>query len=57
MTDTQTVPTGRIELRSFILFLAAAAIAMVMSLTGYTLAVDRAVADSVMPWTYKWLLL
>ena len=57
MTDTQTVPTGRIELRSFILFLAAAAIAMVMSLTGYTLAVDRAVPDSVIPGTYKWLLL
>lgn len=57
MTDTKTVPTGRIELRSFILFLAAAVIAMVMSLTGYTLAVDRAVPDSVMPGTYKWLLL
>lgn len=57
MTDTQAVPTGRIELRSFILFLSAAATAMVMSLIGYALAVDRAVPDSEMPGTYTWLLL
>lgn len=57
MTDTNTPQTGRIEARSFFVFLAAAAATLAMCLTGYTAAVDRAVPDSVMPGTYKWLLL
>lgn len=57
MTNINTPQTGRIETRTFLVFLAAAAGAMVISLLSYAMAVDRAVPDSVMPGTYKWFLL